>query len=97
MCPWLSGWYAGDLYWCMIPPRASPTSEKDLIGAITIPVAVIFLRGIASGNLVALHIIVNKYRLPDVIFVKGQTQSKSTLIKGYLIASIRKSCGFGMI
>ena len=41
-----------------------------------------FLNGIASGNLVAVHITVNKYWFPLLVLGKGPTQSTITLLKG---------------
>ena len=43
------------------PWSGRPISVKKLIRCLTIIVALIFLRGIASGNLVDTHIIVNNY------------------------------------
>ena len=47
-----------------------------------------FLKGIASGNLVEVHIIVSKYSLPDFDYGKGPTQSMRTLLKGSSKAGI---------
>ena len=38
-----------------------PTSVKNLVKALTIDFALMFLRGMASGNVVDAHMIVNKY------------------------------------
>ena len=40
------------------------------------------LRGMASGNLELVHIIVNKYRFPDFVLGKRPTQSIITRSKG---------------
>ena len=40
-----------------------------------------FLKGITSGNLEKVHIIVSKYLLSDFDFDKGPTQSITTLLK----------------
>ena len=41
-----------------------------------------FPKGIALGNIVEVHVKVNKYSLPDFDFGKGPTQSIRTLPKG---------------
>ena len=41
-----------------------------------------FLKGMASGNLVEVHIIVNRYWLPVLVFGNGPTQSMSTWLNG---------------
>ena len=41
-----------------------------------------FLKGIASGNLVEVHIIENKCSLPDFDFGYGPTQLIRSLLKG---------------
>ena len=38
----------------------SPTSVKNFVKALTIVLALMFLRGTASGNLVDAHMMVNK-------------------------------------
>ena len=40
-----------------------------------------FRSGMASGNLVGLHIIVSRYSLPAFVFGSGPTQSIITLLK----------------
>ena len=47
-----------------------------------------FLKGIASENLVEVQIIVSKYSLRDFDFGKGPTQSIRTLLKGSSKAGI---------
>jgi len=44
---------------------------KNLVKAFTIVLALMFLRGMASGNLVDAHMIVSKYRFPDLAFGNG--------------------------
>jgi hypothetical protein len=44
--------------------------------------ALIFLRGIASGNLVEVHMIVSKYWFPTLVLGKGPTQSINARLKG---------------
>jgi hypothetical protein len=44
--------------------------------------ALIFLRGIASGNLVKIHMIVSKYWIPALVLGKCPTQSTNTRLKG---------------
>jgi hypothetical protein len=48
----------------------------------------IFLNGIASGNLVDAHIMVNRYWLPDLVLGKGPTQSTIILLNGSSNAGI---------
>ena len=48
---------------------------------------VMFLKGIALGNLVEVHIIVSKYSLQDFDFGKGQTQSMRNAKKKKLFKS----------
>ena len=50
--------------------------------------ALMFLKGIASGNLVEAHIIVSRNLFPDLVFGNGPTQSIMTLLKGSLNAGI---------
>lgn len=38
-----------------------PNSEKNLLKALTMDLVLIFLRGVASGNRVEAHMIVNRY------------------------------------
>ncbi len=46
--------------------------------------------GMASGNLVAEHIIVNKYTCPDLVLGNGPTQSITSFSNG----SFSKGTGF---
>ena len=48
---------------------------KNFIRALSIVYVLMLLRGIASGNLVELHIIVNKYSFCDIVLGNGPTQS----------------------
>ena len=59
-----------------------PNKVKNFVKALTIVLVLIFLNGIASGNLVEVHITVNMYWLPDLVFGKGPTQSINILLKG---------------
>ena len=47
-----------------------------------------FLKGIASGKRVEVHIIVKRYSFPDLVQGKGPTQSISILQKGSSKAGI---------
>ena len=58
-----------------------PTCVKNLVEALTITFALIFLEGIPSGNLVA-HIVVRKYWFPDLVLGSGPTQSTMILLNG---------------
>lgn len=53
--------------------------------------AVTLRRGMASGNLVEAHMIVNKNWLPDLVFGKGPTQLTITLSNGSPIMGIGQS------
>jgi hypothetical protein len=66
----------------------NPKMVKNLVRAFTIVLALIFLKGIASGNLVPAHIIVNKYSFPDFVLGKGPTQSTRILLNGSSNAGI---------
>lgn len=55
---------------------------KNFVKTLTTAQDVILQSGIASGYLVAEHIIVNKNGLPDLVFGKGPTQSTITCSKG---------------
>ena len=66
----------------------SPTNVKNLMRALVIVWALIFLRGTASGNRVAAHIIDSKQLFPDLLFRTGPTQSTSTLLNGSSTAGI---------
>ena len=48
---------------------------KSFIRALSIVFVFMLLRGIASGNWVELHIIVNKYSFCDLVLGNGPTQS----------------------
>ena len=74
-----------------------PSSEKKLVKALTMVFALIFLKGIASGNLVDAHMIVSKYWFPDFAFGSGTTQSTIIWLKGSMIAGIDCSGAFGMV
>ena len=65
-----------------------PTNVKNFVIAWTIVLAVMFLKGIASGNRVEAHIIVSKYWLPFLVFGNGPTQSMRILLKGSSNAGI---------
>ena len=55
---------------------------KNVIKALEIVTALIFLSGIASGNLVEAHMTVSMYSFPVLVLGKGPTQSTITLEKG---------------
>lgn len=59
--------------------------------------ALIFRKGIDSGNLVDAHMIVSRYWPPDFVFGNGPTQSTIISLKGSLIAGIGCSGAFGMV
>ena len=65
-----------------------PTRVKIFIKTATILGALMFFKGIASGNLVEEHIIVNRYLFPDLVLGNGPTQSTITLLNGSSIAGI---------
>ena len=66
----------------------NPTKVKNFIRALTMVLALMFLKGIASGNLVEAHIIVSRNSFPDLVFGNGPTQSIMTLLKGSSKAGI---------
>ena len=66
----------------------SPTNVKNLINPLTMLGAFMFLNGIASGNLVDIHITVNKYWFPLLVLGRGPTQFTITLLKGSSITGI---------
>ena len=47
-----------------------------------------FHKGIASGNLVDVHMTVNRYLFPFLVLGRGPTQSTITLLKGSFITGI---------
>jgi hypothetical protein len=53
-----------------------------MVRALTMVFALIFLRGIASGNLVEVHMIVSKYWFPALVLGKGPTQPTNTRLIG---------------
>ena len=61
---------------------------KKLIKALEILGAVMLVNGMASGNLVEAHIIVNKYWFLDLVLGNGPTQSIITLLNGSSKAGI---------
>ena len=50
--------------------------------------ALMFLNGMASGNLVEVHMIVSRYWLPGLVLGNGPTQSTKTRLIGSCIAGI---------
>ena len=60
----------------------SPTNVKNFASALITVWALIFLRGIASGSPVTIHIIVNRYVFPDLVLGKGPMQSTSIRLNG---------------
>ena len=65
-----------------------PIKVKNLIRALTMLGALMFLKGMASGNLVDVHIMVSKYWLPALVLGSGPTQSTKTRLNGSSIAGI---------
>lgn len=55
---------------------------------LTMVFALIFLSGMASGNLVDVHMMVSKYWFPVLVLGKGPTQSTNTRLKGSSNAEI---------
>ncbi len=62
-----------------------PKVVQNLMMAFTIAGVFKVRSGIASRNLVAKHIKVNKYEWPDFVLGKGPTQSITSFSKGSLI------------
>ena len=73
-----------------------PNTEKNLVKAFTMVFAFISLRGMASGNLVDAHMMVNRYWLPDLVLGRGPTQSIIILLNGSSKAGIGCSGAFGI-
>ena len=59
--------------WSDCMETGSPTKVKNLMSDSTIFGALIFLNRTASGNYVALHIMVKRYWLPSLVFGSGLT------------------------
>lgn len=78
-------------------PLGRPTSVKNFVKALTMVLVLIFLRGIASGNLVDVHMIVNWYWLPDFVFGSGPTQSTIICLNGSWTACRGCSGAFGIV
>ena len=74
--------------WSDSTDLGNPNRVKNLIRCFTIVLAFILRNGIASGNLVDVHIIVSMYSFPDFVFGKGPTQSINILLKGSSKAGI---------
>lgn len=62
--------------------------EKNFVRAFATELAVTLRSGIASGNRVAAHIIINKHSLPLFVFGNGPTQSTITRSNGSPITGI---------
>ncbi len=71
--------------------------EKNFTNALLTTGAVIFLKGITSGNLVATHMIVNKNWLLVLVFGRGPIQSTITCSNGSPIAGIGFKRAGGML
>ena len=69
---------------------------KNFVSACTIVFALIFLNGIASGNRVEAHIMVNKYWLLFLVFGSGPTKSIRTRLNGSSKAGIGFRGAFGI-
>jgi hypothetical protein len=70
---------------------------KNFTSAFTTFLVVIFLMGIASGNLVEAHMIVSKYSNPDLVFGSGPTQSMRTVLNGSPNAGIGWRGALGIV
>lgn len=73
-----------------------PNAGKNLVKALAKVSAFISLRGMASGNLVDAHIMVNRYWLPDLVLGRGLTQSIIILLDDSSKAGIGLSGAFGI-
>uniref|UniRef100_A0A673ZV90 Regulatory associated protein of MTOR complex 1 n=1 Tax=Salmo trutta TaxID=8032 RepID=A0A673ZV90_SALTR len=83
--------------WSVWITLGSPNVEKNFTSAFTTVLAVIVRRGIASGYRVALHIIVSKNWLPDLVFGNGPTQSIITFSNGSPTTGIGQSGARGPV
>ncbi len=63
-----------------------PNCVKNLVKALIMTWDNIFLKGIASRNLVEVHMIVNRSLFKDFVFGMGLKQSIITLLNGSSIA-----------
>ena len=72
-----------------------PTKVKNLISALMIVGALLFLTVTASGNLVVTHIVVKIYWLPDLVLGRGPPQSINILLKGSSVEMGFNGTGFG--
>ena len=66
--------------WSDLIELGRPTSLKNLVKALTIAFALIFLKSTVSGNLVDTHMMVNKYWCPDLVWGIGPSRPLSLLI-----------------
>ena len=64
------------------------TKVMNFIRALPMVLTLIFLKGIAFGNLLEGHITVSRNSFPDFVFDNGPTQSIITLLKGSSNADI---------
>lgn len=76
--------------------RGNLQVENNFVRAFINELAVILRSGIASGNHVAAHIIVNKYLVPLFIFGNRLTQSMITLEKGAPVTGAGCKGGIGI-
>ncbi len=74
--------------WSVWIISGKPNVVKNLINALVMAGAVIFLRGIASGKRVDMHITVSRNWLPAFVLGNGPTQSTRTCSNGSPTAGI---------
>ena len=70
---------------------------KNYVSALEIFGALMLERGMASGNLVAAHMIVHMYLFLVLVFIHGPTQSIITQLKGSLKAGIGFKGAFAIV
>ena len=73
-----------------------PNLVKNSTSFETTTLEVIFLKGMASGYLVVVSMIVSKYSLPNLVLGNGPTQSIITFLKGSFTTGIGAS-GAGLM
>lgn len=83
--------------WSVWTTFGSPTKAKNFNRALVKILAVIFLRGTASGKQVAVHITVNRYWYPLFDRGRGPTQSMIIFSKGSLTAGMGYNGAGGII
>ena len=75
------------MYFC------NPTIVKNFITALKMALALMFLKGVASGNPLEAHIIMSRNLFPDHAFGNGPIQSIIILLKVSSKAACKRAWG----